>query len=170
MLLHGWSSTAVVHRVVAHLVTAVVLGGGRTASTSLLATLLATSEEYQKHGEKEADHGHEDEPDSSSPRGVLRVTKLAVNSVADNSPADKIGDGDDQRNYPGEQGGGRGGDGSDEAGADGEEECNPGEGCGDGVEDHDAGQGFGRVHGASAVVASGVILQNLEWVVADAGR
>lgn len=75
----------------------------------------------------------------------MTSTAILIDMVFDDSEQSEIGSHDDDGHDPGHHGDGGGEYGAAEAGTEGEEEGDEGEAAGDGVEDHDAREGFGGV-------------------------
>lgn len=117
------------------------------------------SKEQAKHSNEQCPHrGREISIASAS---------IVVHVSLDNSEKYEISDHDDDSDDPGDDGHHCCCNGTAEARSESEEEGDEGYTAGDWVENHDAGEGFGGVHGCSAKVGVVDAFHDEGWVVPD---
>lgn len=113
-----------------------------TASAALTSSRAAASKQHSEGGKEQEDQSRQHKPDSHlKSRSVSIIT--VIDLVADDSPRDKVGDGDNEGDQEGTSGEERGDEGANNARSECGEEGDEREAAGDCVQYLDASQALG---------------------------
>jgi hypothetical protein len=140
------------------------------ATVLLLAAAGAAGDEDEDGGDEGQNGGGQDAPGGGAVAGRDAVDAVPADPSADHAEEDKVaddGDGGEEEAQGGDAGGQQG---DQDALAQGEQEGDEEEAAGDGVQDHDVGQGLGgALGGPGEPGALDVVHYDLGDVVADVG-